>query len=158
MILLGAIFEDFVNYKVPCMTLEFPYCSMKCDIECRKPVCQNGELAASLMFDVNIESIIQRYLDNPITHAICMQGMEPFDSWSELDEFIALFRKRTDDDIVIYTGYTKCEIQDKIDILRTMYSNIVVKFGRFVPNQKSHYDDVLGVYLASDNQYAERIC
>ena len=158
MILLGAIFEDFVNYKVPCMTLEFPYCSMKCDIECGKPVCQNGELAASLMFDVNIESIIQRYLDNPITHAICMQGMEPFDSWSELDEFIALFRKRTDDDIVIYTGYTKCEIQDKIDILRTMYSNIVVKFGRFVPNQKSHYDDVLGVYLASDNQYAERIC
>ena len=30
MILKGIIDEDFVNYKVPCMVLEFPYCDFKC--------------------------------------------------------------------------------------------------------------------------------
>ena len=29
---------------------------------------------------------------------------------------------------------------------------------RFIPNQKPHFDEVLGVVLASENQYAERIC
>ena len=37
------------------------------------------------------------------------------------------------------------------------YSNIIIKFGRFIPNQKPHYDPVLGVELASDNQYGEKI-
>ena len=158
MILKGVIFEDFVNYKKPCMTLEFPYCSMKCDKECGQPVCQNSALAASPNIEVNTEDLVQRYLDDTITHSVVFQGLEPLDSWDDLLEFIALFRKRSDDDIVIYTGYTKCEISKQVDILRSMYYNIVIKFGRFVPNQKSHYDSVLGVELASDNQYAERIC
>jgi len=37
------------------------------------------------------------------------------------------------------------------------FDNIIVKFGRFRPNQKPHFDEVLGVNLASDNQYAEKI-
>jgi hypothetical protein len=37
------------------------------------------------------------------------------------------------------------------------FSNIIIKFGRFIPNQEPHYDEVLGVKLASDNQYARRI-
>ena len=44
----------------------------------------------------------------------------------------------------------------KINILK-QYPNIIIKFGRFKPNQKSHYDDVLGVNLISDNQYGEKI-
>ena len=36
------------------------------------------------------------------------------------------------------------------------YDNIVVKFGRFRPNQDPHYDNVLGVKLASNNQYAKK--
>jgi hypothetical protein len=36
------------------------------------------------------------------------------------------------------------------------YGNIVVKFGRFIPNQEKHYDSVLGVELSSFNQYAKR--
>ena len=32
---------------------------------------------------------------------------------------------------------------------------IIVKFGRFRPNQEPHYDEVLGVNLISDNQYAK---
>ena len=34
---------------------------------------------------------------------------------------------------------------------------IIIKYGRFIPNQQKHYDEILGVYLASDNQYAEKI-
>ena len=37
------------------------------------------------------------------------------------------------------------------------YPNIVVKYGRYIPNSESHYDEVLGITLASSNQYAEKI-
>ena len=60
------------------------------------------------------------------------------------------------DDIIIYTGYDKNEIEDQIMILKK-YKNIIVKFGRYVPGQQAHFDKVLGVELASDNQYAEKI-
>ena len=148
--------EDFVNYKKPSMVIGFPYCSMKCDKECGLPVCQNSTLANSQSINVRIPTIVNRYLDNQITKAIVFQGMEPFDSWPDILELVAAFREKTDDDIVIYTGYKKEEIKDDIEKLRA-YKNIIVKFGRFVPNQEPHYDEVLGVKLASDNQFAERI-
>ena len=84
-------------------------------------------------------------------------GLEPFDSWEELQHFLYLFRKCCNADIIIYTGYYEYEIQDKISWLKNNISNIVVKFGRYVPNQAPHYDEVLGVKLASDNQYAVQI-
>ena len=34
------------------------------------------------------------------------------------------------------------------------WDNIIIKFGRFIPDQKSTFDSVLGVELASQNQYA----
>lgn len=37
------------------------------------------------------------------------------------------------------------------------YKNIIIKFGRYVSGQKQHFDDILGVYLSSDNQYAKNI-
>ena len=64
--------------------------------------------------------------------------------------------KKCIDDIVIYTGYNLNEIEDKVNILKN-YKNIIIKFGRFIPNNKIHYDEILGVYLASDNQYALKI-
>ena len=60
------------------------------------------------------------------------------------------------DPIIIYTGYNKDEVKEKIDRLIN-YENIYVKFGRYVPNHKEHYDEVLGVKLVSDNQYGEKI-
>ena len=57
---------------------------------------------------------------------------------------------------MIYTGYYPNEIADELAALRK-FKNIIVKFGRYQPGQKSHYDEVLGVDLASDNQWAERI-
>ena len=37
------------------------------------------------------------------------------------------------------------------------FDNIIIKFGRFVPNQTPHCDEVLGVKLVSNNQYAVKI-
>ena len=39
----------------------------------------------------------------------------------------------------------------------SQFKNIIIKYGRFIPNHKPHNDEVLGINLASDNQYAERI-
>ena len=156
MILKGIIDEDFVNYKKPCMVLEFPYCTFKCDKECGMQVCQNSKLASAPNIEVNVIDIIKRYVKNPITEAVVMQGLEPLDSWCNVLNFIRIFREYSDDDIVIYTGYKESEICTSLYDLAN-YKNIIVKFGRFIPNQQPHYDEVLGVNLASDNQYAERV-
>lgn len=95
-------------------------------------------------------------MQNSITSAIVCGGLEPFDSWNDLYELIQLLRAVSTDDIVIYTGYYKKEIQDYVNQLKR-YPNIIIKFGRYIPNQPSRYDEVLGVTLASNNQYAEQI-
>lgn len=154
--LKGIIDEDFINYKKPAMVLEFPYCTFKCDKECGKQVCQNSRLATAPDIKISQNDVIQRYLNNPITEAIVCQGLEPFDSWYSLFHLIYAFRKISNDDIVIYTGYTEKELEGKIHSL-CKFKNIIIKFGRFIPGQRYHHDDVLGVNLASDNQYAKEI-
>ena len=64
-----------------------------------------------------------------------------------------------DTDIVIYTGYDKEEIQAQLKEIKGYARNnkLIVKFGRFIPNANYKYDEILGVTLASDNQYAEVI-
>lgn len=156
MLIKGIIDEDFINYKKPCMVIEFPYCSFKCDKECGKQVCQNGALANSPNINVERMDLVDRYLKNDITQSIVMQGLEPFDSWDDLISLIFLIRCYSDDDIVIYTGYNSNELTEKIEILK-YFKNIIIKFGRYIPNQQIHHDDVLGVNLASQNQYAEKI-
>lgn len=154
----GIVFEDFVNYKVPCMTIEMPYCTFKCDHECGEPVCQNGKLATAPILNYPINSIIEAYIHNPISRAVVFQGLEPFDTFDELFDFIFEFRNcySINDDIVIYTGYKNYEIENQLNQLK-QFSNIIVKFGRYIPQQPPVYDEVLGVELASPNQYAERI-
>lgn len=147
--------EDFTNYKKPSMFVAFPRCNWKCEKECGKRVCQNGALAAAPDIEVYATSLVGRYLENPITKAVVIGGLEPMDSFSELEDFILTFRLWSNDDVVIYTGYTEEEIKNKIERLK-LYSPIVIKFGRYIPDMKPHFDDELGVYLASDNQYAKR--
>lgn len=152
----NLIDEDFTNYKKPSMFIGTSSCDFKCDKECGKPVCQNSELAKAPTIEINNNEIIKRYLDNPITEAVVIGGLEPFDTFEELYQFIKDFRRKSNDDIIIYTGYYPEEISEKIRQL-SLFLNIVIKFGRFIPNQKSHYDTVLGIELASDNQYAVRM-
>lgn len=152
MLIKGIITEDLINYKKVSMTIMFPYCTFKCGAE----YCQNSPLAKSKNINMKPEDIVSRYISNPMTEAIVMQGLEPFDSWEDLSKLIVRIRQETNDDIVIYTGYNLEEISYAISWLK-MFPNIVVKFGRYIPGQKSRYDEVLGVNLASDNQFAERI-
>lgn len=150
--------EDFTSYKKPSMVIGFPRCSWKCEKMCGMRVCQNGALAQAPDRIIGVKTIVNRYINNPITSAIIMAGLEPFDSEEDLMLVITYLRIATQDDIVIYTGYTKEEIRDR-EIYKYLLKakNIIVKFGRFIPNQQPHYDETLGVKLVSDNQYAERI-
>lgn len=154
----GIISEDFVNYKKPSMVIEFPYCSFKCDKECGQTVCQNSSLVHSPIYNIDIKKIILHYLKNDITEAIVMQGLEPLDSKEDLYQLINTIRKYTDDDIVIYTGYTEIELDSEIQFLKRLFNNIIIKFGRFIPDQPHHFDKILGVTLTSPNQYAKKIC
>ena len=158
MTIKGLIDEDFVNYKKPCMLIAFPYCTFKCEKECGMQVCQNSALATAQNIYIQEDVLITRYIQNNITKAICFQGLEPLDSWEDVQDFIKKIRKvyNCNDDIVIYTGYYKDEIKDKVKWL-SQFDNIIIKYGRYIPNQEKHYDETLGVELASDNQYAEKI-
>ena len=161
--LKALVDEDFVNYKKPSLFIGTVQCDWKCCTEQGMDIsmCQNSALAEAKTLDVPIDEIVYRYVSNPITEAIVIGGLEPFNDFDDLYEFILKFREKSKDDIVIYTGYTKEEVRENrqwSQILALKDENIIIKYGRYVPNQEPHYDEVLGVYLASDNQYAERIC
>lgn len=154
MLVKTIIDEDFNDYKKPSMFIASARCTMKCGEE----LCQNSPWLKQPDIDMNFRRLIERYLDNNLTNAIVFGGLDPIDTFSDLWYFLAILRNsyKCNDDVVIYTGYTKCEITDKVKILKE-FPNIIIKYGRYIPNQQPHYDEVLGVYLASDNQYAERI-
>ena len=158
MIIKGLLDEDFVNYKTPCMYICTAKCSFKCDIENQKECCQNSVLAFSGEITIDDDKIIQRYLSNDITNAICFSGLEPFDQFDELRQFIDKLRNeyKANDTVIIYSGYNEDEISEYISQLKK-YSNIIVKFGRYIPDEYPHIDNVLGVKLASNNQYAIKI-
>lgn len=145
---------DICNFRLPSMFIIFPTCSFKCDKECGRPVCQNSSLAREPIIEIDTKEIIHRYLDNPLTHAVVCGGLEPFDSTAELFVFITLFRVFSQDPIVIYTGYTEEELADQLTFLQK-FDNIIIKFGRFIPDSPHIFDALLGVELASDNQYAK---
>lgn len=158
--IVQLIDEDFVNYKRTAMYIGFPTCTFKCDTDCGRKVCQNRALAKSPTIEVTAHELVHRYLNNPLTGAIVFAGLEPLDSMDDLKELIVEFRKETNDDIVIYTGYNQVE-QPSLTIFDFIYNNnfpnIIFKYGRFMPDNKTpHYDDVLGVTLASDNQFGYR--
>ena len=151
--------EDFVNYKVPSMFIIFPDCSFKCDKENGCNLCQNSHLAQEPVIEMPSGTILHRYIYNDISQAIVCGGLEPFDSDQELLDFIEKARDYfyIQDDIVIYTGYTEEELQDRFTFQQIIqFPNIVIKFGRFRPNEEAHFDEVLGIKLASKNQYAKR--
>ena len=150
--------EDFTNYKKPSMFIGTISCAGKCCIEAGIPlsVCQNDSWRKNPIIDMDDIRIVDRYINNPYTDSIVFGGLEPFEQFNELLTFIDTFRKVCDDLVIIYSGYTKDELGDYLKEL-AVYPNIIVKFGRYIPNDVSRFDDVLGVTLASSNQYAERI-
>lgn len=153
------ISEDFSNYKEPAMFIISAVCDWKC---CKEQnldigVCQNAPLVSQPTHSIGCGKIFEAYSNNAITSAVVIGGLEPMLQIDEIEELISYFRSRMYlCDFVIYTGYEPHEIQDEIARLKK-YKNVIVKFGRYIPNRQSKFDETLGVCLASDNQHAERI-
>lgn len=160
MLVKKIVAEDFVNYKVPSMFIGTCYCDWKCCVESGNDIsmCQNSPLNHTQSQVIDDRLIAEKYLANEFTQAIVFGGLEPFLQLKELIQFIEMFRYEygCNDDIVIYTGYNEDELANEIYQL-SKYNNVIVKFGRYIPTLSPIFDEVLGVELASCNQYAKRI-
>ena len=152
----GIIDENFQDYQLPSFYIAFPCCTFKCEKEAGVNCCSNSSLACSPNIEVTAEQLVSHYLNNFLTEAIVFGGLEPLDTFEDVVKLVSKFREQTEDTIVIYTGYNEDEVTDKIEKLK-QYKNIIVKFGRFIPNDVSHFDKVLGITLASQNQYGKKI-
>ena len=130
--------ESFTDYKKCSMLI----CGCKCTWKRGKELCQNSPLAKTPTKKIDVEKIVEEYMKNDLTSAIVFGGLEWMDQFLELLECIESFREKTNDDIVVYTGYDKNEIPEHLMTLKK-FKNIIVKFGRYIPNQKTHYDPVL---------------
>lgn len=152
--------EDFVNYKFPAMFIGSCICDWKCCYEQGTDIttCQNSKLVSSEIIDISEDKIFRRYIGNPITKAIVIGGLEPMLQIDELIDLISYFRANDcKDTFVIYTGYYPEEITGQVSLL-SRFKNIIIKFGRFIPNDTEHFDETLGVNLVSENQFAQKIC
>lgn len=156
----GLLDEDIANYKKTAMFIIMPYCTFKCDKENGNQICQNCKLAHESIIDIPTDVLCRRYISNDLSKAVVFGGLEPFDSLQDVYEFVMMLRQQfhCNDDIVIYTGYTQQEIEKGVYYKALIEQpNIIIKFGRFIPNREPHYDEILGKNLASPNQYAVKI-
>ena len=155
----AIVSERFQDYKLPSMFISTCFCDYKCCIEqgLNIGVCQNAPLAKLETIEIDNEIIYNKFINNPITKVVVIGGMEPMLQFDEIENLIKLFRDKNElATFIIYTGYYPNEILDKINKLKK-YKNIIIKFGRYIPNDSPRYDDIIGVELASSNQYAEVI-
>lgn len=151
--------ENFQDYKKSSMFIAFPKCDFKCfrELGLDPSGCQNFETLKLKNVKISVSSVFERYINNFITKSIVLGGLEPFCSFDDVISLISYFRnKQCLDDFVIYSGYYPDEIQDKIESLK-QFKNIIVKFGRFIPNSNSKFDPLMGVHLASENQFSSKI-
>ena len=155
--------EDFVNYKKASMFLGTCFCDFKCCHEAGFPttLCQNEPWSNEPIKQYDDIWILDEFDSNPFVDAIVIGGMEPLKQFDELIDFLNCRReheskKVNNADVVIYTGYYPNEIVNELMCL-SAYPNVIMKYGRFIPNVDGRFDNILGVYLASNNQYAERL-
>lgn len=150
--------ETFQDYKKPAMLISSIGCTWKCltELDLDISICQNCDLAKMKTVKVSDAQIVKRYIDNNITSAIVIGGLEPMLQIDEVVDLISEFRKQTQDDIVIYTGYYPKELQLELERLE-VFSNIIIKFGRYRPDREKRFDELLGIELVSGNQFALKI-
>ncbi len=151
--------ENFQDYKKASMFIATSKCDFKClkelGLDCS--ICQNMSVSKMPNKTITIPEIFKRYRANPLTSAIVVGGLEPILQFDEILQLVSYFRKLgCNDDFVIYTGYYESEIKKEIQLL-SKFKNIIIKYGRFIPNSEPIYDSVLGVTLNSGNQHAVKI-
>lgn len=144
-------------YKEPCLFIATNTCDFKCNIGCQEPVCNYYELACMDDEKIFAFDLCNAFIHNDETKAVVFGGLEPLMSLDYILTFLRLFREnfKCDDVVVIYSGYEKSEVLDKIEQLKS-FPNIIMKFGRKLKNQSKKFDELLGVYI-DENQYTERI-
>jgi len=140
------------DYKETGLLVAFPKCTFKCCKETN--FCQNSELTKQENIEIDVYNIVKMF--NPEIHkALIFGGLEPLDSYVDMMLLIEAFRGKYNRPVIIYTGFTEKEVESTGAFAWfNFFGNIIVKYGRYVPNEKSHFDEVLGVNLASNNQYA----
>lgn len=152
--IVGISDINFTDYKLPSLYIATPHCSFKCEKDCGRAICQNSPLAKCDKVFVTVDKIVELYQANPITQAFVFGGLEPLDSSDLLDTIVELQVRAKPRRVVIYTGYTEEEVHMGYSQILSL-SNLVIKYGRFIPDQPTHFDPILGVNLASPNQYAK---
>lgn len=157
--ILSLIDEDFSNYKDTSMVVCFPTCTFKCEKEgCVKHCHGKDLLETESIIETTPQEIVERYQKNPYSKALICSGLEPLDSFDDVEALLRTFREVSNDPFIIYTGYTLSEALQQIVKLKK-YGNLIVKYGRmydinFFTEKK--FDPLLGVELASSNQYARK--
>ncbi len=151
--------ENFQDYIKPSMFIACVKCDFKClkELNLSPDICQNMKI--SLMPDkkIPIPQIFKWYKSNPLTTAVVLGGLEPMLQFDEILNLICYFRSnKCSDDFVIYTGYYPEEIKKEVQKLKK-FDNIIIKYGRFIPDSKSKFDEILGITLSSENQFAVKI-
>jgi len=147
---LLSMTDSFIDYKKPGLLLAFPYCNLKCG-----EACQNKHLRGNPVKYICGHKVCELYMRNGLFESIIFGGLEPFDTFEMIRDFIAIFRDYSDDDIVIYTGYYPNEIIGKLKQISNI-DNLYIKFGRYDKSCPPKYDDIGGVTLASGNQFFKK--
>ena len=145
-----GINETFNDYKKTGLYIAFTKCKLNCF------GCQNIELKDKIPLEIDVDDLSKFIINNPIIDSIICSGLNPMDSFLELQMLIHKIRRFSKMDIVIYTGYKEKDLDWQIISLK-QYPNIIIKFGEYIKERDYIFDEVLQVTLASDNQYAKKI-
>ena len=165
----GITDECFSDYLKPSMFIAFPSCTFKCDKENKCNLCQNAHLVKEPDIEISKEEFATLRLNFLPKNSVVQENENldfPFVSILDVASFIDCLRRqyKNNSPVVIYTGYTEEEIingtfGENPETLKSLVNsilssgNIIVKYGRFRPNDEKHYDKILGVVLSSSNQY-----
>lgn len=155
-----ALEENYQDYKESSLKIVTSICDFKCCTEqgIDVSVCANHSYANNIPNKVKNKSILAIYNNmRPFCSSIVFGGLEPLKQLVELYGTCKYLRDNgVEDDIVIYTGYYPHELNPHDMLLLISLKKVIIKFGRYIPNTTSRYDEVLGVVLASKNQFAVR--
>lgn len=155
---LKDVVEVFQDYKKSALLL----CCVSCDWKCCREagisneVCQNHRIASQREVTIPFDSVLNK-VSRSFTDAIIFGGLEPLLQIEEVCGLIEYLREHNvKKDILIYTGYYLEEI-DKSVIERLKKHHVIFKCGRYIPNRPQKFDKILGITLASDNQYGVQL-